>query len=111
MAVTGNPPSYPVGCRTVFSEMLGKTTPRDPATTSHYLVEAGLLESPHGLLVTLANWSGTPVTNLEVRVRTAANLKEPAAVLAPIKSIRREGTELVLTLDVEAFEFIVMSRK
>ena len=111
VAVTGNPPSYPVGCRTVFSEMLGKTTPRDPATTSHYLVEAGLLESPHGLLVTLANWSGTPVTNLEVRVRTAANLKEPAAVLAPIKSIRREGTELVLTLDVEAFEFIVMSRK
>ena len=109
-AVTYNPPSYPAACRSLFMEMLGKTAQRDPATTSHYLVEAGLLESPHGLLVTLANWSGTPVTNLEVRVRTAANLGEPAAVLAPLKSVRRDG-ELVLTLDVAEFEFVAIPRK
>lgn len=51
------------------------------------------------------------MTNLEVRVRAPANIGEPAAVLSPIKSVRRDGEELVLTLDVDEFEFIALPRK
>ncbi|MDD2598791.1 MAG: hypothetical protein PHO37_06160 [Kiritimatiellae bacterium] len=110
-AITSNPPAYPAGCRRLFTEMLGKTTPRDPVTTSHYLVEAGLLTSQHGLLVTLANWSGSPVTNLEVRVRGSADLREPVALLAPLKSVARRDGELVLTLDIAEFELITLPQK
>lgn len=110
-AITNNPPSYPAGCRTLFTEVLGEITSRDPVTTSNYLVEAGLLTSPHGLLVTLANWSGIPITNIEVRIRADETFGEPAAVLAPIKSITRNDNELVLTLDVAEFELITLPRK
>jgi len=109
--ITHNPPSFPAGYRTLLSKVLGDALKPAPATTSNYLVEAGLLESPHGLLITLANWTGRPVTNLEVRVRGAGGQGKPTALLSPIKSALQKDGELVLTLDVAEFEFITIPKE
>lgn len=39
-----------------------------PVACSQPLVEASLVESPHGLLVTLVNWTGRPIPELSVRL-------------------------------------------
>jgi len=108
---TYNPPSFPAGYRTLLSQVLGGALKPAPVTTSNYLVEAGLLKSPHGLLIALANWTGSPVKNLKVRVRGAGGLGKPSAMLSPVKWAERKDGELVLTLDVAEFEFITIPGK
>lgn len=78
---------------------------------SNPYVEAVVMDSPKGTVVTLANWTDQPVQGLEVRVRMPA---KPAAARsvqgARDLAMSYEGGVLTLTTDLEWADYILLPR-
>jgi hypothetical protein len=74
---------------------------------SNHLVEANLIESPHGLAVPLTNWSGAPINGLRVTL-AGKDLRRATVSLAGGGSVKRvdgpsageDKTVIVVDLDV-----------
>jgi hypothetical protein len=70
-----------------------------PVACSEPLVESTIIDSPHGMLVPLVNWSGHAVKQLTVKFPDGAHSK--SATLATGVTVRREGdSSFILDLDV-----------
>ena len=73
-----------------------------PIICSNPLVETTVIESSHGRVITLNNWSGKPVRNLRVTVNIPLRFRE--ATLASGKRVRlsqqKDATLFGLDLDV-----------
>lgn len=103
---TYNPPSYSGKYRDLLQGVLQNLSYKPLAETDNYLVEANILESDKGLLVTLSNWGEGDVDNLHVKIRTANRYKQPSSAVKDIESFQQEGSEINMTLDVDDFEMI-----
>jgi len=100
--------SYPESYRKLFQKLLTDVSYQPKCTTSHHLVEANLLENKKGLVVALANWSEGGLKDVEVRLRTERKLGKPYSIRKPMKNVRYDTGGVILSLDIEAIEFIVL---
>jgi len=86
-------------------------TPRDVQVSSE-LTEAALLESEHGIAVTLLNWSGEPRPEIEVTVADVPF--EPSRVRtargAPV-SLSRDGTRLRVKLPLTTVDVLMIEHR
>ncbi|NLF21595.1 MAG: hypothetical protein GX590_00375 [Lentisphaerae bacterium] len=78
---------------------------------SHPLVEVNRIQSPHGLLLVLSNWSGRPLESVEIRLAADATLGTPRAVVGMIAAAHVQDGVQTIRLPMDAFEFIQMPRK
>lgn len=106
--VSSNPPSFARVYRDMIEAALSGAASKSPVTTNHYLVEAGLLQGIHGWLITLVNWSGAP-TGVRVRISAPPPEVIPLPVVGHFSQVERQGDDLLLTLDVGAFDLIKLS--
>ncbi|NLF21832.1 MAG: hypothetical protein GX590_01610, partial [Lentisphaerae bacterium] len=60
-AITYNPPEFPAVYRAYFDKLMTSFGAVAPVACSHPLVEVNRIQSPHGLLLVLSNWSGRPL--------------------------------------------------
>ena len=83
----------------------------EPAVCSNPFVEALVMDGPKGSVLTLANWTDKPVTNLQVAVRLSAKPKEARSVQAG-KALPAEFKDGILTLttDLEWADYILLSK-
>ena len=101
--------SFVPAYRDLVANLLDRVPYRPPVRTSHPLVEAGLLVSDQGALVTLVNWSGAPLVDVEVTIRVSdLDVGVPATVCNPIKKMSRTGDDLVVILDLPVIDFITL---
>jgi Beta-galactosidase trimerisation domain len=86
--------------------------PRDVERSNH-LVQATVIESPHGLVIPLVNWSGAPVKGLRLTL-AAADLRSGKVSLASGGKVEllapRRGTEgkTVLRLDLDVADALIV---
>jgi hypothetical protein len=101
---------------TAFDPAVGKLVnmpiadlPR-PVATSDPLVEATVIESKAGTLITLANWSGKPIQGLTVTVNIPAPTKKvEAASGAPVERIiQSDLKKTVYTLDLYIADALIL---
>jgi hypothetical protein len=90
--------------------LIGQATqdvPR-PVECSQPLVETTVLESKHGVVIPLVNWSGKPVADLQVtlRLKTPTN-KISLASGGPVNTAQVDG-QTVLTLSLEAADALIL---
>lgn len=89
-----------------------RDVPRD-VERSHHLVQATIIESPHGLAIPLVNWSGAPIKGLRVRL-AAKDLGTGAISLAgggKVELVRnRRGPEgrAELRLDLDVADALIL---
>ena len=78
-----------------------------PVEASERLVESTVIESPHGMVITLVNWSGRRVADLKVVVRLPL---PPRVSLASGGAVRTEvhDGETTFTLDLDVADAIVL---
>jgi hypothetical protein len=83
----------------------------EPAVCANPFVEAIVMDSPKGSVVTLANWTDKPVTNLQVAVRLATKPKEARSVQAG-KALPAEFKDGILTVttDLEWADYILLPK-
>jgi len=81
-----------------------------PVVTDNPLVEATVIESKAGTLITLANWSGKPIKGLNVAVKIPTPTKKvEAASGAPVAEVRQSNLEQkVYTLDLDVADALIM---
>jgi len=72
-----------------------------PVVCSEPLVESTVIESPHGTLVPLVNWTGEPVSNLSVKLRLP-EAKEVSLASGGGVKVRRVDDRTIVTLDLAA---------
>ena len=83
----------------------------EPAVCGNPFVEAVVMDGPKGSVVTLANWTDKPVTNLQVAVRLPAKPKEARSVQAG-KAVPVEFKDglLTVTTDLEWADYILLPK-
>lgn len=79
-----------------------------PVECSKPLVEASLVESPHGLLVTLVNWTGQPVPNLRVRLRIPPPAGRAALATGGALRVAKDGEATVYQFDLDVADALVL---
>jgi hypothetical protein len=79
-----------------------------PVECSVPLVETTVIESPHGLLIPLVNWTPQPVKDLRVKLRLPATTSQPAlASGTPLQVTSDEGCT-VLTFDLDVADALIL---
>lgn len=106
--VTANPPEYARGYRDFFATLVREIAWQPPVTTSHYLVEADLLEGPKGCVIALSNWTGAPLQQVRVTLRVKGHPGKPFAAINPVKTLIGKNGVVQLTLNLGAGDFIVV---
>ncbi len=79
-----------------------------PVECSVPLVEASLVESPHGLLVTLVNWTGRPIQGLRVRVRVPVPAGETALATGGSFNVSKDADGHVYQFDLDVADALVL---
>lgn len=102
------PPSYPETIRMLFAKIISGIDYVPVVLINNYLVEANLLEGKKAKIITLSNWSGKPLKNLELIINQPIKEK-PILTANTIKSIERKGEQTIIKMDITgAFDFIVL---
>lgn len=72
-----------------------------PIETGNGAVEATLIESKAGTLLTLQNWSGKPISGLKVKVNVPISGGSATLASGGKVAVEKNGTSTVFTLDLE----------
>jgi hypothetical protein len=79
-----------------------------PVACSEPLVETTVIQSPHGTLIPLANWSGKPVKGLTVTVSIDVPTgKVELASGGPVQAAKNQG-KTVFTLDLDVADALIL---
>ena len=105
-------PDYKPLMRDAMAAMIRAVWPEMGASvaTSEPFVEANLLQQKNGAcFVALVNYSGKPVKNLSVRIRAAeaGNARKVTPVFGKA-SVKQDGSDLLVTLPIDKFEWLVL---
>jgi hypothetical protein len=79
-----------------------------PITCSEPLVEATMLESPHGVAVVLVNWSGQPIKNLQVTLHVPTPGKTVELATGGQVNHALDGGRRVCTFDLNVADALVL---
>jgi hypothetical protein len=79
-----------------------------PLTCSNPLVETSIIESRHGTLVPLVNWSGAPVRRLKVTLRANVAGQECSLAGGGKVGVSSEGGNRVFTLDLAVADALIL---
>jgi hypothetical protein len=79
-----------------------------PVECSEPLVETTVIESKHGLLVPLVNWSGKPVKPLRVTLNFNAPAKKVSLAGGGSAKVAREEGKTVVTFDLDVADALIL---
>ncbi|MFN4260255.1 MAG: beta-galactosidase trimerization domain-containing protein [Gemmataceae bacterium] len=78
-----------------------------PVICSEPLVETSVLESKHGVLIPLVNWSAGPIKDLSVTINLAVPMKNVTSASGkPVKVVTENGKQ-VITLDLDVADALI----
>ncbi len=103
---------YPAEPRILMQGFLNLLWWEPPVKSSHYLVEANILKGDKGIVISVANWSGSPVNNLKISAKIEQKTSLPFSARNKIISAAQEKN--ILTMEIpklETFDFIVIPYK
>ena len=104
------PPEYPEIIRKIFSNFISYSNIKPPVITNNYLVEANLLEGSKALIITLSNWSGKSIENLDITINQRLKGK-PLSSQNQIKSFESKANQTIIKMSMPgAFDFIVIPK-
>lgn len=78
-----------------------------PVDCSEPLVETTVIESKHGVVIPLVNWSGRRIENLEVVVRAKATGYSASLAGGSPVTRKRQGNQVVYTMDLDVADALV----
>jgi hypothetical protein len=81
-----------------------------PVKASNPLVDATVIDSPSGTVVSLANYSGRPIPNLKVKIKDIGRYRSVIAARAPNVQLAEEGNFLSVSLPLEWGDMIIIRR-
>jgi hypothetical protein len=81
-----------------------------PVTTDVEVVEAQRLDSAGGTAVVLLNWTGTPISTLTVRVRSAGAIGSASSVESGNLSVSRVGSDALVRLPLRDVDVLMLRR-
>lgn len=81
-----------------------------PVSANREVVEVDRLDSRAGTAVVLLNWTGSPISSLEVRVKGAAGMRSATSVVSGGASITRSGTDAVVRLPLRDVDVLKLRR-
>ena len=79
-----------------------------PVTCSNPLVETSIIDSKHGTLLSLVNWSGAPVRGLKVTLRVNVAAQEFSLAGGGEVGVSAEGENRVFTLDLDVADALIL---
>ncbi len=79
-----------------------------PVECSSPLVETSILESKHGTLVPIVNWSGSPVTDLAVTLRIEVPTNKVTLASGRSVKVTHEGGHPVFHIDLDVADALVL---
>jgi len=98
---------WPAPYRNLFASLVGSITV--PVMVSNYLVEANRIESASGSIITLSNWTGGPVSDIQVSLARGTREGNLRTVINPVKSTTENSGIITLTMDLAGpCDFIVL---
>jgi hypothetical protein len=79
-----------------------------PVTCSNPLVETSIIESEHGTLIPLINWSGAPIRGLKVALHIDVAAKEFSLAGGAAVKVSTEGGTRAFTLDLDVADGLLL---
>lgn len=99
----------PTGFDPGTTSLLATTVPGVlPVRCSEPLVETTVLESPHGVVIPLVNWTGKPIKGLQARISIKVPGNVTLASGQPVRAAREADGTLVLTFDLDVADALVL---
>jgi len=109
--VTYGSTDFPAAYRTLFTALLAPIAAAHapPVVTGNYLVEANRLEGPAGTVITLSNWTGAPLPDLQISFARNGRQGDPFTAVNPIKQLSESAGVVTVTFDMAGpCDFIVL---
>jgi hypothetical protein len=102
-----NPWDFPADVRDLI--LLAAQGVSRPVECSHPLVDAVFMPGEKGILIPLANYTLTPISNLTLRVKVPRSIqKAESAVRGDIEFQQRSATEIEISLPLENNDFVAL---
>jgi hypothetical protein len=79
-----------------------------PVSSSRPLVESMIVESKHGVLVPLVNWTGDPIRDLEVTLRIPVPSSKVTLASGRPVAVREAGGVTTLRLDLDVADALIL---
>jgi hypothetical protein len=79
-----------------------------PAACSEPLVETTVIESKHGVVMPLVNWSGRPVKSLNVTVSLATPTAQVSLASGAAVQVTKEANKTVVTFDLDIADALIL---
>jgi hypothetical protein len=79
-----------------------------PVTVNRPLIEAPMLASPVGIAVTLLNWSGEPLPEVQAEVRTDKNIGRVESVRHGKLRFQSAGGHIRFALQLESADIVTL---
>lgn len=77
-----------------------------PVNCSNSLVESTIIDSPHGLAISLVNWSSKPIVNLQVELNFQVKGQVTLASGKKV-AVKRDGVKTLLQLDLQVADTLI----
>jgi hypothetical protein len=102
------PTAFDRSAQVLLSVALGQYTVTRPVWASEPLVETTVIESKHGTVIPLINWSGHAVRGLRITMNIEARTAHVTlASGGPVRITREEG-ETILSLDIDVADALIL---
>jgi hypothetical protein len=103
---THNPPSYNADYRALMQNIMDRLNYKPRVVTNNPLVEGNLLEANDGLVVTLSNWSESPIEDLAVTVKYTMPVGAPQATRGTATDVASGDRTVSFKIDLEHLDFV-----
>ena len=81
-----------------------------PVECSQPLVESTVIESPHGTVIPLVNWSGQPIQQLKVTIRLDLPTGKVTLASGADANIEKAGSAINITLNIDAADALIFRK-
>ena len=83
---------------------------RQPVRCSEPLVETTIIDSPHGSVVSLVNWPGRPIDDLQVRITVKLPTGSVSLASGGDVSSRQTDSGMVYTFDCDTADALIFRK-
>jgi hypothetical protein len=96
--------------RTWISYPLRQARITPPVICNHPLVETPVLLSNKGAAVTVLNWTGEAIAELELRLRLPFAVRDVRSARGAKVSWQRDGEQLIVRLPITSVDILLLDR-
>jgi hypothetical protein len=101
---------YPEAQRALIRSIVSSVGVEPRISTSDYLVDAAILDSPNHLVLSLANWTGSCLKNLNITLRGGGRFKRVTNIRNEVLKPVYENNAMTLRMDLSEGDFILCEK-